>query len=41
MNRLQTVLYQALPSNSQVLVPDLEVGIEQPDLGEGKMLVWK
>jgi len=38
---LKTVQYQALSSNSQVLVPDLKVGIQQPDLGEGKMLMWK
>jgi hypothetical protein len=38
---LEAVLYQALPSNSQAFVPDLKVGIEQPDLGESKVLVWK
>jgi len=38
---LKTVQYQALSSNSQILVPDLKVGIQQPHLGEGKMLMRK
>jgi len=38
---LKTVQYQALPSDSQAFVPNLKVGIQQPDLGEGKMLVRK